>query len=202
LRGLGLIDAMRAVCVFCGSNAGARGLYSEAAAELGRALVERDLSLVYGGAAVGLMGTLADATLAAGGKVIGVIPTALVEREIAHGGLTEQHHVTSMHERKALMADRSDAFLALPGGAGTLEETFEAWTWGQLGHHQKPVGLLNVDGFFDALLAFLDHQVRERFIRQEHRDMLIVESDPARMLERFAAYRAPVVEKWIRASER
>ena len=193
---------MRAVCVFCGSNAGARGIYADATRELARAIARRGLALVYGGAAVGLMGTLADAALEAGGKVIGVIPAALVEREIAHMGLTEQHQVKSMHERKALMADRSDAFLALPGGAGTLEETFEAWTWAQLGHHKKPVGLLNVDGFFDALLAFLDHQVREGFIRQEHRDMLIVESDPERMLDRFEAYQAPVVEKWIRAAER
>jgi uncharacterized protein (TIGR00730 family) len=193
---------VRAVCVFCGSNAGARSAYTEAAAEVGRAIAARGLSLVYGGAAVGLMGTLADAALAAGGKVIGVIPKALVEREIAHAGLTELHAVKSMHERKAMMADRSDAFLALPGGAGTLEEVFEAWTWAQLGHHQKPVGLLNVDGFFDDLIAFLDHQCRERFIRQEHRDMLIVESDPNRLLDRFAQYQPPVVEKWIRAAER
>jgi uncharacterized protein (TIGR00730 family) len=193
---------MRAVCVFCGSNAGARPAYAKAARELGEAIAKSGLSLVYGGAAVGLMGTLADAALAAGGHVVGVIPKALVEREIAHPRLSEQHEVSSMHERKALMANRSDAFLALPGGAGTLEETFEAWTWAQLGHHQKPVGLLNVDGFFDALLAFLDHQVAERFIRQEHRDMLIVESDPEAMLARCAAYRPPVVEKWIRAAER
>ena len=193
---------MQAVCVFCGSNSGARSTYADSAGCLGRAIAERGLTLVYGGAAVGLMGMLADAALAAGGKVVGIIPTALVEREIAHGGLTEQHHVKSMHERKAMMADRSDAFLALPGGAGTLEETFESWTWAQLGHHQKPVGLLNVDRFFDSLLAFIDHQVREGFIRREHRDMLIVESDPCKMLERFSSYRAPVVEKWIRAGER
>lgn len=193
---------MQAVCVFCGSNSGARGTYADSAGRLGRAIAERGLTLVYGGAAVGLMGMLADAALAAGGKVVGIIPTALVEREIAHSGLTEQHHVKSMHERKAMMADRSDAFLALPGGAGTLEETFESWTWAQLGHHQKPVGLLNVDRFFDSLLAFIDHQVREGFIRREHRDMLIVETDPCEMLERFSSYRAPVVEKWIRAGER
>ena len=193
---------MRAVCVFCGSNVGARPAYAEAAAEVGRAIAARSLSLVYGGAAVGLMGTLADAALSAGGKVIGVIPKALVDREIAHAGLSELCQVKSMHERKAMMADRSDAFLALPGGAGTLEEVFEAWTWAQLGHHQKPVGLLNVDGFFDDLIAFLDHQCRERFIRQEHRDMLIVESDPNRLLDRFAQYQPPVVEKWIRAAER
>jgi uncharacterized protein (TIGR00730 family) len=193
---------LRAVCVFCGSNAGAREDYAKAAAEVGRAIAGRGLSLVYGGAAVGLMGTLADATLAAGGKVIGVIPKALVEREIAHAGLTELREVASMHERKAVMADSSDAFLAMPGGAGTLEEVFEAWTWAQLGHHQKPVGLLNAAGFFDGLVAFLDHQCHERFIRQEHRDMLIVERDPNALLDRFENYRPPVVEKWIRAAER
>jgi uncharacterized protein (TIGR00730 family) len=193
---------MRSVCVFCGSNAGARDSYIEAARRTGRVIAENGLSLVYGGAAVGLMGAVADAALAAGGRVIGVIPKALVEREIAHKGLTELFEVTSMHERKATMADRSDAFLALPGGAGTMEETIEAWTWGQLGHHAKPVGLLNVGGFFDSLLAFFDHQCRERFMRSEHRDMLIVESDPERLLARFADYRPPVVEKWIRGSER
>ena len=193
---------LRSVCVFCGSNSGARGIYAEAARAVGHAIARRGLNLVYGGAAVGLMGALADAALAAGGTVIGVIPKALVEREIAHSGLSEMHEVRSMHERKAMMADRSDAFLALPGGAGTLEETFEAWTWAQLGHHEKPVGLLNVDGFFDALLTFLDHQCRERFIRPEHRDMLVVASDPEELLDRFTTYRPPVVEKWIRASER
>jgi uncharacterized protein (TIGR00730 family) len=192
---------LRSVCVFCGSNSGARDIYAETTRELGRAIAERGLCLVYGGAAFGLMGALADAALAAGGTVIGVMPSALIEREIAHTGLSELHEVRSMHERKAMMADRSDAFLALPGGAGTLEETFEAWTWAQLGHHSKPVGLLNVDGFFDALLAFLDHQCRERFIRPEHRDMLLVEVDPERLLARFETYRPPVVEKWIRAGE-
>jgi len=193
---------MRAVCVFCGSNAGARPIYMEAAQEVGRAIAARGLELVYGGAAVGLMGALADAALRAGGKVVGVIPRALVEREIAHPGLSETHEVTSMHERKAMMADRSDAFLALPGGAGTLEETFEAWTWAQLGHHRKPVGLLNVDGFFDLLLSFLDNQCRELFVRREHREMLIVDNDPERLLARFETYRPPVVEKWIRSAER
>jgi len=193
---------MLSVCVFCGSNIGARDEYSEAARQVGRAVAMHGLTLVYGGAAVGLMGALADAALAAGGRVVGVIPRALVERELAHSGLSELHEVGSMHERKAMMADRSHAFLALPGGAGTLEELFEVWTWAQLGHHQKPVGLLNVGGFFDALLAFLDHQVSERFIRPEHLAMLIVESDPGRLLERFASYRPPAVEKWIRPGER
>jgi uncharacterized protein (TIGR00730 family) len=193
---------MLSVCVFCGSNTGARDGYSEAARQVGRAIAMHGLTLVYGGAAVGLMGTLADAALDAGGRVVGVIPRALVERELAHSGLSELHEVSSMHERKAMMADRSDAFLALPGGAGTLEELFEVWTWAQLGHHQKPVGLLNVDRFFDALLAFLDHQVGERFIRPEHRAMLIVESDIIGLLDRFAAYSPPSVEKWIRPTER
>jgi uncharacterized protein (TIGR00730 family) len=193
---------MHSVCVFCGSNGGAGELYAEAARSFGRTLAERGLRLVYGGAAVGLMGELADAALTAGGEVVGVIPQALVEREIAHAGLTDLHPVKSMHERKALMSDLSDAFVALPGGAGTLEELFEIWTWGQLGHHEKPVGLLNVAGFFDALIAFVDHQVEERFMRVEHRNMLIVEDDPERLLARFETYRAPVVEKWIRNGER
>jgi uncharacterized protein (TIGR00730 family) len=193
---------MRAVCVFCGSNNGAKDSYAEAARSVGRAIARRGLTLVYGGAAVGLMGALADAALQAGGAVIGVIPQALVKREIAHPGLTELHEVASMHARKAMMADLADGFLMLPGGAGTLEEFFETWTWGQLGHHKKPVGLLNVDGYFDLLLAFLDQQQRELFMRPEHRDMLIAESDPARLLDRFESYEAPVVEKWIRAGER
>jgi uncharacterized protein (TIGR00730 family) len=193
---------MQAVCVFCGSNSGAREAYAEAAREVGRAIAERGLRLVYGGSKVGLMGVVADAALAAGGAVIGVIPAALVRREVAHAGLTELHQVASMHERKARMADLSDAFIALPGGAGTMEELFEVWTWGQLGHHSKPAGLLNVGGFFDALIAFIDHQADERFMRQEHRDMLLVENEPGGLLDRFAAYRAPVVTKWISRGER
>ena len=193
---------MQSICVFCGSNFGARDAYAEAAQRLGRLIAERGLRLVYGGAKVGLMGALADAALAAGANVVGVIPGALVEREIAHAGLTEIRTVNSMHERKALMADLSDGFVAMPGGAGTMEEAFEVWTWGQLGHHRKPVGLLNVAGFFDPLLAFLDHQRREMFMRQEHRDMLLVENDPARLLERFDSYQPPVVDKWIRRGER
>ena len=192
---------MQSVCVFCGSNPGARLAYAEAARALGRTLVERGLRLVYGGAAVGLMGTLADAALAAGGTVVGVIPGTLVEREIAHAGLTEIRVVQSMHERKSVMAELSDAFIALPGGAGTLEELFEVWTWSQLGLHRKPVGLLNVEGYFDSLIAFLDHQTNERFMRREHRDMLLVADDPAVLLARFAEYRPPLVEKWIRPGE-
>jgi uncharacterized protein (TIGR00730 family) len=193
---------MQSICVFCGSNFGAKDSYAEAAGALGRAIAGRRMRLVYGGAKVGLMGTVADAALAAGGAVVGVIPEALVAREIAHDGLTETHAVKSMHERKALMADLSDGFIALPGGAGTLEETFEIWTWAQLGHHRKPVGLLNVDGFYDALIAFIDHQAAELFMRREHRDMLLVETDAERLLDRCASYKAPVVEKWIRRGER
>jgi uncharacterized protein (TIGR00730 family) len=193
---------MRSVCVFCGSNSGAQPLYSAAARALGRSIAERGVKLVYGGAAIGLMGNLADAALAAGGEVIGVIPGFLVDREIAHPGLAQTHKVSSMHERKALMADLSEGFLALPGGAGTLEEFFEIWTWGQLGHHRKPVGLLNVAGYFDALLAFLDHQCRERFMRVEHREMLLVETDPDPLLDRLERYEAPMVEKWIRTGQR
>jgi uncharacterized protein (TIGR00730 family) len=193
---------MRSVCVFCGSSAGRSGVYAKAARAVGRAVAVDGLRLIYGGAMVGLMGELADAALAAGGEVVGVIPVALVEREIAHAGLTEIHHVKSMHERKAMMADLADAFLALPGGVGTLEELFEIWTWAQLGHHRKPVGLLNVEGYFDPLLAFLDQQCREGFMRREHRDMLVVDDDPQRVLARFEVYEAPSVVKWIAAGER
>ncbi len=193
---------MRSLCVFCGSNAGARDLYVKAAQDVGRAAAERGLRLVYGGASVGLMGALADAALAAGGEVVGVMPRALIEREIEHKGLTELHEVGSMHERKALMSDLSDAFLALPGGAGTLEEVFEVWTWAQLGHHRKPVGLLNAGGYFDLLIAFLDHQARERFMRPEHRNMLMAEDRAEGILDRFERYQPPVVEKWIAGGER
>ena len=193
---------MKSICVFCGSNDGDRPAYTEAASELGVAIARRGLTLIYGGAHVGLMGALADAALQAGGTVIGVMPMALVEKEIAHFGLTELREVGSMHERKALMADLSDGFVALPGGAGTLEEIFEIWTWGQLGHHDKPVGFLNVEAYFDRLLTFLDHQTEERFMRREHRDMLIVETDASSMLDRFATYQAPKVAKWISSDER
>jgi uncharacterized protein (TIGR00730 family) len=194
--------ALKSICVFCGSNFGAREAYAEAAAKLGRIIAERGFGLVYGGSKVGLMGVLADAALAAGGQVIGVIPAALVQREVAHAGLSELRQVDSMHERKKEMADLSDGFMALPGGAGTLEELFEIWTWAQLGHHKKPVGILNVAGFYARLLEFLDHQREERFMRDEHRAMLMVGTDAAELLDRFDAYQAPVVEKWIRRDER
>ena len=193
---------MQSICVFCGSNIGANPAYAEAARDLGRRIAGRGLRLVYGGAKVGLMGAIADAALAVGGHVTGIMPIALVEKEIAHAGLTELRTVGSMHERKAMMADRSDAFLGLPGGAGTLEEVFEIWTWGQLGHHKKPVGLLNVAGFYDRLAAFLDHQMTERFVREEHRRMLTIETDPETILDGFASYEPPQVTKWIDRTER
>jgi uncharacterized protein (TIGR00730 family) len=185
------------VCVFCGSSPGARPAYRDAAAALGRALAAQGRTLVYGGGNVGLMGTVADAALAAGGRVIGVMPHHLVAREIAHGGLTELRTVESMHERKQMMADLADTFVLLPGGLGSLEEFFEVWTWGQLGLHQKPYGVLNVDGYFDRLLAFLDHATGERFVRAEHRDQLIVDEGPERLLARLDAHRPAAAPKWI-----
>jgi uncharacterized protein (TIGR00730 family) len=186
------------VCVFCGSSPGARPEYTEATEDLGQLLVKNGITLVYGGATVGLMGRLADTVLSEGGEAIGVIPRALVEREIAHLGLTDLHVVDSMHERKALMAELSDAFIALPGGLGTLDELFEIYTWAQLGMHRKPCGLLNVEGYYRQVADFLDHAVAERFVRDEHRDMLIVEEDTATMLERLQGFdAAAVTPKWI-----
>jgi uncharacterized protein (TIGR00730 family) len=175
------------VCVFCGSSPGVRPAYLEAARGLGELLAARGVGLVYGGASVGLMGELADAVLAAGGEAIGVIPGRLVDRELAHAGLTELHVVETMHERKALMARLADAFVMLPGGAGTLDEFFEALTWRQLGLHSKPLALLDVDGFFGPFLALADHLVKEGFVRPEFRTLLLVERDPALLLERLRA---------------
>ncbi|WP_435099906.1 TIGR00730 family Rossman fold protein [Arhodomonas sp. AD133] len=188
---------MQRICVYCGSNAGRDPYYREAAGALGEALVARGLGVVYGGAAIGLMGTVADAALAAGGEVIGVMPETLLAREIGHRELTEFRVVQSMHERKALMAELSDGFIALPGGLGTFEELFEILTWAQLGFHRKPCALLNVNGYYDQLVGFLDHAVDTGFLRRGNRDMLLVESDAERLLERFAGYEAPRVTQWI-----
>ena len=163
---------MKYICVFCGSQTGSNGIYAQTAVELARSIVAKGMGVVYGGGSIGLMGVLADAVLAQSGRIIGVIPRALADREFAHGGLTQLHLVSSMHERKAMMADLSTAFIALPGGYGTLDELCEAITWFQLGIHDKPVGLLNVDGYFDALLQMLDHAVAEGFISQENRRIL------------------------------
>jgi hypothetical protein len=190
---------IRRLCVFCGSSAGREPRYRRLAESLARALAERGIGIVYGGASVGLMGALADAARAAGGEVIGVIPQALIEREIGHRGLTELRIVESMHERKALMAELADGFVALPGGIGTLEELFEVWTWAQLGLHAKPCALLDTDGFFGPLVAFLDHLVDAGFVREAHRDMLLTAHSPEELLTAFAAYRPPRVAKWVEA---
>jgi len=174
------------LCVFCGSSFGTRTTYRDAAEELGALLAERQIELVYGGAHVGLMGALADSVLARGGRVIGVIPQALLAREIAHSGLTQLHVVDSMHERKALMASLSDGFVALPGGIGTLEELFEVWTWAQLGLHSKPCALLDVDGFYTGLVGFLDQAVAQGFLRSKQREWLIVETNAHALLSRLA----------------
>jgi len=186
---------MKRICVYCGSSPGGHAAYREAARALGIALVRGNIHLVYGGGDVGLMGEVANAVLDAGGAAVGVIPEFLVP-QVSHRKLTELHVVPTMHERKQLMADLSDGFIALPGGFGTLEEIVEALTWAQLGLHPKPCGLLNVAGYFDHLLAFLDHAVRERFIRQEYRDMLHVSADPEDLLAQFGSYAAPTLKKW------
>jgi uncharacterized protein (TIGR00730 family) len=173
--------------------------YLFAAEELGRKLVERGIGLVYGGASVGLMGRLAETVLAGGGEVIGVIPEALVRKEVAHRVIPDLRIVDSMHERKASMADLADGFIAMPGGLGTVEELFEVLTWGQLGIHEKPCGILNVRGYFDTLVSFLDHAVDQLFIKAEHRDLVLVAKEPVRLLDLLKAWEAPVIDKaaWI-----
>ncbi len=188
---------MRRVCVFCGSSPGANPAYLTAAQAMGRALAARGLGLVYGGGSVGLMGAVADAALAAGGEVVGVIPRALQLRELAHGGLTHLHVVGSMHERKAKMAELAQGFVALPGGMGTLEELAEILTWAQLGLHARPVGLLDVAGYYAPLVSFLDRAVQEGFVRPEHRRLLTVAGDPTTLLDRFDAWQPVPVERWI-----
>jgi uncharacterized protein (TIGR00730 family) len=183
--------------VYCGSNPGRAAEYREAARGLARVLAARGVEVVYGGGAVGLMGALADAALEAGGRVTGVIPQALVDREIGHRGLTELRVVSSMHERKMLMADLADAFIALPGGIGTLEEIIEVLTWTQLGLHRKPCALLDVNGFYAPLRAFLDHAVAEGFLSAGHREMLLVSHDAEELLAAIGRWRAPAVAKWV-----
>jgi uncharacterized protein (TIGR00730 family) len=189
------------ICVFCGSNSGSDPAYIDAARNLGKLFAREGVGLVYGGGSVGLMGEVADSVLAAGGEVIGVIPHALWAREVGHRGLTDIRIVDTMHERKALMADLADAFIALPGGLGTLEEIFEIWTWAQLGLLEKPVGFLDVNGFYAPLMQFLDGAVREAFLKDVHRSIAIVERDPHALLRRFETWRAPRVEKWITREE-
>jgi len=183
------------ICVFCGSSFGKDEAYRRAAELTGKLLARRGIELIYGGGHVGLMGVIADAVLSEGGKVTGVIPRALSEREIAHDGLTTLVVVESMHERKAEMAKRADGFISLPGGAGTLEEAFEQWTWAQLGVHQKPSGFLNMEGYFDPLRVMIKKMVTEGFLKPEYADMLVFSDDPAQILSTFESY-APPSRKW------
>ncbi len=193
---------MNRVCVFCGSSPGRGEGYLAVARQLGQTLAERGIELVYGGAAVGLMGATADACLAAGGRVTGVIPTHLADKEIAHPSLTQLEVVGSMHERKARMADLSDAFVALPGGVGTLEELFEIWTWTQLGLHRKPLGVLNVDGFYQGLIDFIGHVSDQGFVKPAHRDLLLSNERPGALLDALAAAPLPDLPKWVQPPAR
>lgn len=187
---------MRRICVYCGSNLGRRSVYADAARDLADVLIRHDIEMVYGGADKGIMGVVADAMLKQGGKVYGVVPRMVLDKEIAHQGLTELHVVDSMHERKSMMATLADGFIAMPGGFGTLEEIVEIVTWGQLRFHDKPCGLLNVDGYFDHLLSYLDHANHEGFLRSENREMLLSDENAAGLLQQFESYAAPQVEKW------
>ena len=188
---------MKSVAVYCGSSSGNQEIYVQQAQEMGRELARRDLTLVYGGGCVGLMGTIADAVLAEGGKVIGVIPGFLADKELAHKGCTELHVVETMHQRKLLMADLAEGFVAMPGGFGTLEELFEVLTWGQLGLHGKPVGLLNTLGFYDSLLALLDHMSGEAFLRVENREQVLQNASAAALLDAMEQYQPLRLEKWL-----
>ncbi len=193
---------MRRICVYCGSSSGKQPQYGEAAQALAIEFLKREISLVYGGASVGLMGTIADTVIQGGGEVIGVMPRSLVEQEVAHQGLTELKIVDSMHARKATMLDISDGFIALPGGLGTIEELFEMLTWSQLGLHQKPCALLNVESYFNQLIAFLHHATSEAFIKQIHCEMLLIETVPQRLLDRMATYQWKKVAKWIEPEDK
>jgi uncharacterized protein (TIGR00730 family) len=192
---------LQSVCVFCGSSTGINAAYTAAARSLGTTLAEANIRLIFGGGHVGLMGVISNAVLAAGGDVIGVIPKFLVERELAHEGLSDLRIVGSMHERKALMSDLSEGFIALPGGTGTLEEFFEVLTWAQLGEHEKPCGLLNVAGYYDPLLTVFDRMVEADFLSASNRALLLVEDDPEQLLQRFDHYEPPKTVKWIDRSE-
>lgn len=193
---------IQALCVFCGANYGKRPSYREAALRVGEALAQRGITLVYGGGNVGLMGALADACLGARGRVVGVIPRALAEKEIAHRNISEMHVVGSMHERKALMADLADAFLTLPGGFGTWDEFCEALTWSQLGLQKKACAFLNIEGYYDALLAMAERAAEDGFIRAEHRELLLVDTEPERIIDRLQTYEVPYVPKWVDRKQR
>ncbi len=191
------MTTINSICIYCGSSPGRLEAYSAAASALAQALVSRNIRLVYGGAGIGLMGRVADEVLKLGGQAIGIIPKALAHKEVAHKNLTELHVTDSMHERKMLMAELSDGFIALPGGIGTLEELFEIWTWAQLGFHNKPCGLLNVEGYYDLLIGFLDHVAAEQFFKKDHHALLLVETNPDVLLDRYATYQPPELKHWL-----
>jgi uncharacterized protein (TIGR00730 family) len=195
------MQRLKSICVYCGSSPGRIEAYCSAANALAQALVGRGIGLVYGGASIGVMGAVADRVLQLGGNAVGIIPEALMRKEVAHHHLTELHVTHSMHERKTKMAEMADGFIALPGGIGTFEELFEIWTWAQLGFHHKPCGLLNVEGYFDPLIDFLDRAVAEQFIQATHRGMLLVDTDPESLLDRLAEYSSPVVPRWVDKDE-
>jgi uncharacterized protein (TIGR00730 family) len=188
---------LNSICLFCGASPGDNPAYKLAAAHFGATLAQQNIRLIYGGGSVGLMGVAADACLAQGGEVVGVIPRMLMEKEVGHTGVTQMHIVETMHERKALMTTLSDGFIALPGGFGTLDELFESLTWLQLGYHSKPIGLLNVDGFFDQLIGFLDHAHDARFLRPQHRHSLQIDTDLTRLLEKLRHAEVPDTAKWL-----
>lgn len=195
------MTSINSICIYCGSSPGRLEAYGSAAFSLAESLVRRNIRLVYGGAGIGIMGMLADQVLKLGGQAIGVIPKALAHKEVAHKNLTELHVTQSMHERKMLMAELADGFIALPGGIGTLEELFEIWTWAQLGFHHKPCGLLNVEGYYDSLIGFLDHVLAEQFVNKHHHAMLMVETNPDALLDRYVNYQPPAVRHWVGKDE-
>lgn len=191
------MQEIKSLCVYCGSSPGATPVYADAARGLAQAMVKQGIALVYGGGNVGLMSIIADEVLRLGGQATGVIPQALLQKELGHKGLTQLHIVKDMHERKAMMADLSDGFIAMPGGVGTLEELFEVFTWAQLGFHQKPIGLLNVDGFYDGLLQFIQHMVSQRFLKGEQAEILIAAAQGEELLQRFQSFVPHLVPKWL-----
>lgn len=195
------MTTLASICVYCGSSPGRIEAYASAARELADAMVERRIRLVYGGAGIGIMGEIANRMLERGGQVVGVIPKALAHKEVAHPNLTELHVTQSMHERKMRMAELADGFIALPGGIGTLEELFEIWTWAQLGFHRKPCGLVNTAGYYDHLVRFLDHVEAEQFVKPRQRSLMMVETAPSPLLDRFATYQAPQLRVWVGEDE-
>ena len=195
------MTTINTICIYCGSSSGRHETYDSATSDLAEALVSRNIKLVYGGADIGLMGVVANQVLKLGGEVIGVIPKALALKEVAHKHLTQLHITESMHERKMMMAELSDGFIALPGGIGTLEELFEIWTWAQLGFHNKPCGLLNINGYYDSLIGFLDHVLAEQFVKKEHHAMLLVETNPNTLLDRYSNYQPPAIRHWVSKDE-